>query len=131
MLIGDVIDWLLKSGVRGKDELTTRYYGGNRKVVIRKDVNAVIKAACTRHGLDDNKFSTKSLRSGFATHYSICGGSSVDRDTRGGWTAGSSVPKLHYDHHAPKGAISLGVSSGLGLSISDMRRMAPVKVALK
>jgi hypothetical protein len=124
LLIRDLVEWVMRSGVRAEDELTTRYFQGARKVTIRKDTVTAIKEACGRLGLDPSRFSTKSLRSGFATQYAVSGGEARDRCLQGGWTQGSATPAAHYDNHVPKGALSLGLSSKRSLSLGDMRRLA-------
>jgi hypothetical protein len=125
LLLNDTVEWLLRSGVMGDDELTTRYFAGKRKVVTSRNVRDAIKRCCADLGLNPAKFSTKSMRSGFTTQYSVSEASCVQRNARGGWKKGSTVPDRHYDFNVPKGALSLGISTGSSLSISDMFRLAP------
>jgi hypothetical protein len=126
----DLLSWFIYSGVQEKDELLTRVdpASGRRKVVIRKDVNAVIKTTAQRFGLPAENFSCKSLRSGFGTHAKANGMSEVDMNERGGWAAGSTVLGRHYarDMHS-KGAFALSVSA-TGVQnhgLSEIRRMLP------
>jgi hypothetical protein len=125
LLINDLVEWILRSGVLGCDELTTRYFDGKRKVITSQSVRSAIKTCCISFGLNPDKFSTKSLRSGFTTQYAVSGANKVERNAQGGWKKGSVIPDKHYNFHIPRGALSLGVSTGKFLSVSDMAKLAP------
>jgi hypothetical protein len=124
ILVGDVAEWLRRSAVGSDDYLTDRYFLGRRKSVTAKAVRSAVKSFCASRGLDPARFSTKSMRSGFATHYSTCGGNAEERNARGLWAKGSTVPERHYTYGGARGAFSLGTSSGKGLSLRDMARMS-------
>ena len=59
----------------GKDEFVARYAPvmDTRKVVSRKQLCNAVKEACVAFDLPPARFSAKSLRSGFATHMTVCG----------------------------------------------------------
>jgi hypothetical protein len=124
ILVENVAEWLRRSGVRSEDYLTDRYFLGRRKSVTANAVRSAIKSFCASRGLNPTRFSTKSMRSSFATHYSICGGSVEERNTRGLWARGSNVPDRHYTYGGARGAFSLGTSSGKGHSLQNMARMS-------
>jgi hypothetical protein len=134
-VLDDLLAWFMHSGVQEEDELLTRLdpSTGSRKVVIRKDVSAVIKETAESFGLPAENFSNKSLRSDFGTHAKANGMSEVDLNQRGGWAKGSTVPARHYarDMHS-KGAFALAVStSGLqNHGINEIRRMLPARSSL-
>ena len=125
VIMEDMLEWVLRSGVEEGDEFLTRYWAGgpggssSRKVVTRKSVREAIKAACMEFGLDEKRFSTKSMRCGFASAYEACGGEDGDRNLLGGWSSSSKVPDRHYTTKKPKGAMSLENS----LTISDLKRI--------
>jgi hypothetical protein len=83
-LIGDLVEWVLRSGVMAADRLTDRYFKGRRKSLLPKEVRETVKSFCKGIGLDRTRFFTKSMRSGYATHYSACEGSASGRNARGG-----------------------------------------------
>ena len=66
---------MLVSGVKGDDEVFTRYSVGtaknsnrvSRRVVTAMDLRGAIKAACMEFGFNPKNFGPKSLRKGFAT----------------------------------------------------------------
>lgn len=124
VVMEDLLEWVLKSGVEENDELLTRYWMSesgaipSRKVVTRKAVREAIKETCKSFGLDEKRFSTKSMRSGFASAYKACGEEDADRNALGGWARSSKVPDKHYTTKKPIGAMSLGA----GLSIGDLLR---------
>lgn len=129
-VLDDLLSWLVYPRVQESDELLARIdlASGLRKVVIRKDVSAVIKMTAERFGLPSENFSCKSLRSGFNTHAKANGMSEADVNQRGGWAAGSTVPGRHYarDMHS-KGAFALSVSANGSQNhgIGEIRRMLP------
>ena len=122
-LLDDLVQWVRRSGVRSFDDICTRYWKGSRRTVTSKDVREAIKGVCVKHGLPSKRYSTKSMRSGFATNYHLCNGDPSERNEGGGWSLSSKVPTTHYDFAAPRGALSLGKNSE-GLSVQSMRLMA-------
>eukprot|EP01036_Dinobryon_divergens_P036916 gene36916-48162_t len=67
-LLDDLVAWMVHSGVLGNDPLFTRRYPQSRiRFLRRRDVDGGIKKVCRAFGLDESRFSTKSLRSGFST----------------------------------------------------------------
>jgi len=98
LLLEDLCQWMVVSRVSGKDEFVARYapVSNNRKVVTRNALSTAVKEACTALSLQAARFSAKSLRSGFATHMTVCGISREDMVARAGWSTKSKVPDLHY-----------------------------------
>ncbi|KAJ1438857.1 hypothetical protein B484DRAFT_392060, partial [Ochromonadaceae sp. CCMP2298] len=47
-------------------------------------------------GLNPGRFSTKFFREAFASGAQALGMTALERNVRGGWTAGSMVPDKHY-----------------------------------
>lgn len=124
-VIRDLVEWMMLSEVRSDDVLTSHRRTRNAEVkgVTSKSVRYAIKASCSFFGLDEKRFSTSSMRKGFATMYSICGGNAEYRNLVGGWAAGSKIPQKHYIHAGPKGVFSVAAQSGVGLSVEDMALM--------
>jgi len=115
----------MKSGVLESDELCTRRIeglrrGGGKRNIRRQDMVSAIKATCEANGLDPARYSAKSMRSGFVTHYQTCGGDPASRNYVGGWTPKSKTPELFYDKSAHLGAFHLGATTGKGVSIAEM-----------
>ena len=68
-LLDDLLDWFKHNDVMADQELLIRRRtNGARRVVKRKDVRKAIKDAVCAFGLPEEKFSTRSLRSGFGTN---------------------------------------------------------------
>lgn len=95
-LLDDLVEWMLTSGTLDTDELLTRYHGGSRRSITRKESVIALKAGAAALGLDPNKYSSKSLRGGFATAAANAGMSEEELHIRGGWAPGSKVPKAFY-----------------------------------
>jgi hypothetical protein len=55
-----------------------------------------VKQAAAACGLNPGSFSTKSFREAFASGAQALGMTALERNVRGGWTAGSTVPDKHY-----------------------------------
>ena len=125
LMLNDLVEWIVESRVETHDLLTTRYWQGNKRTVLRKEVREAIKTVCHKLGLPQKHFSTKSLRSGFATHYKRCDGDIEHRNARGGWAPGSMVPDTKYDFNVPRGAFSLGSTTSSGLTVEGMRSLIP------
>ena len=84
IVLNDLLQWMLHSGVQCDDELLSRYCSkGRKKTVIRKDVRNAIKDTVLQMGLPRANFSNKSLRSGFSSHV-IANGMGTDEMKRGG-----------------------------------------------
>lgn len=93
-LVDDLINWILKSGVKDGDELLTRYFNGKRKVVTRKQITNGLKYIAELNDIPVNRINTKSLRKGFATSAAMSGMSEEQIKSKGAWS--SKVAKLHY-----------------------------------
>jgi hypothetical protein len=130
IVLDDLLQWMLNSGVKGEDELLSRYCSKDRKkTVIRKDVRSAIKNTVLEMGLPPKNFSNKSLRSGFSSHVIANGMGNDEMKRGGGWTVNSQVPNNHYTHQMrDRGALALA-TSGTGvqsLGVPDIRRMVPL-----
>jgi hypothetical protein len=122
-VLDDICAWIMRSGVQQTDELLTRY-SPRRKVVIRKDVANAIKDVAEFFRLPRTNFSTRSLRSGYATDVTVHGVAPRQRNQRGGWKDSSRIPERHYV--APIGNVgTLGIEDDDQFTVSDVRGMAP------
>ena len=123
--LNDMCQWWFHAKTKGTDELFTRYNHTNRKVLTRYGVSSAIKRVAVYSKLPKERFSAKSLRSGFAT---LCARYQVDkgeRNARGGWSKKSKVPDTHYTSDIGScGAMALGLSSGKGLTSRSLSRLA-------
>jgi hypothetical protein len=130
IVLNDLLQWMLHSGVKSDDELLSRYCQKDRKkTVIRKDVRTAIKITVIEMGLPPDSFSNKSLRSGFSSHVIANGMGDDELKRGGGWTANSQVPNNHYNHQMrDRGAFALATSGteARPLGIPDIRRMLPL-----
>lgn len=135
-LLEQLLEWMVLSGVKADDPFVTRYAarkGGapgtvDRKVVTAKAVRVAIKASCVALGLPPNRYSAKSLRSGFATHMIACGTPREDMVTRGGWSKSSRVPEKHYISSFEGGAFQAAMGSDgkvQGMGLEGAWRMLP------
>jgi hypothetical protein len=136
LLLEDLCEWMVISGVKGDDEVFTRYSKGvggrsgkeSRRVVSAKDLRNAVKAACVEFGFNPKNFGPKSLRKGFATHMTACGVSREDMVARAGWSLKSRVPEGHYIQAFSRGAFSaaLGLDGEMaGLGPEGVRRLLP------
>ena len=136
LLLEDLCEWILISGVRSEDEVFTRYCRGvgsrsdkeYRRVVTAKDLRSAVKDACLEFGFDPKNFAPKSLRKGFATHMTACGVSREDMVARAGWSLRSRVPEGHYIRSFARGAFSAALDVDgqvAGLGPEGTRRLLP------
>ena len=128
LLLEDLCQWMVVSRVLGKDEFVARYapVTNTRKVVTRNALSTAVKEACIAFGLPAARFSAKSLRSGFATHMTVCGISREDMVARAGWSTKSKVPDLHYIKAYVRGAMATAMGPEgevTGLGVAGARRM--------
>lgn len=130
-LLDDLLSWFQHNNLKGDDELLTRYgCNGSRRVVKRKDVRQAIKDAVGAFDLPVERFSTRSLRSGFGTHAQANDMSKEEIHSRGGWAENSQVPDKHYVKRMHnRGAFALPTStSGCQLhGLKELKRMLPVR----
>lgn len=129
IVLNDLLQWMLHSGVKCDDELLSRYCSKDRKkTVIRKDVRNAIKDTELQMGLPPANFPNKSLRSGFSSHVIANGIGNDEMKRGGGWTVSSQVPNNHYTHQMrDRGALALATSEtgGQSLRLPEIRRMMP------
>ena len=135
-LLEDLMEWMVISGVRADDPFVTRYFPKengvpgqfDRKVVTAQMVRNAVKASCVALGLPPDRYSAKSLRSGFATHMTACGIARENVATRGGWAEQSRVPEQHYISSFTRGAFesAVGVDGEVrGMGLEGAWRMLP------
>ena len=130
--LGDLVEWIINSGVRGKDRLFTRLTVFGRGKITRKEltgrmVRERVKEAAALEGLNPEYFSAHSLRKGATTHMSARGVSEADILDRGNYAAGSEVPRVTYDYsaagHGPLSSNSL--PGGKMPGVADVKRHVP------
>jgi hypothetical protein len=136
-LVDNLLLWFLHaSKLQEEDPLFRRYHPliSNSLLPRRKPIAAAIKASAAALGFDQSRFSTKSMRSGFATTATANGMSAVERNYRGGWTEGSLVPGLHYARNADSmGVFALeGAQAGhpSKFVVPQLQRLAVVPVGV-
>jgi hypothetical protein len=121
-LVDDLVHFIARSGGQPDDPLLHRYYKGKGKFLRRAEINTTIKALATHLNLPQDKFSTRSTRKGFASTALTVNMSNTERNERGGWAQGSTVPERHY----VKGVSSQGLFAKSeqpnALSIEHLRR---------
>ena len=105
------------------DEFVTRYTPGTEtwKVVTAKGLRFAVKSISERIGFPPEQFSSKSLRSGFATHMASCGIMREDMLYRGVCSVMSRVPETRYINSFSRGAYGAaydpnGVVAGLAVA---------------
>ena len=126
LLLEDLCEFTVRSGVCGEDEFVTRYWEGSRKVTTAKALREAVKGAADALGLPAFRFGGKSCRSGFATHMDACGEDRVDLYRRAGWAVHSAVPEEHYIRSYAVGALSrMGEAEGEGIGLAGLKRMLP------
>ena len=137
LLLEDLCEWMVVSGVLASDEFVARYApgAGTRKVVTSKELRTAVKAVSTRLGFPPERFSSKCLRSGFATHMVSCGISREDMLARAGWSLKSRVPDTHYISSFSRGAYGTaydptGGVAGLGIG-GAWKMLAPGSVLVQ
>ena len=124
-VLNDLCQWWFHALTKGTDELFTRYGLTGRKVLRRNGVSTAIKTVAVHSKLPKERFSAKSLRSGFATLCSKYQVDKKDRNARGGWSKKSKVPDSHYTSDIGScGALALGLSSSKGLTTHSLLRLA-------
>ena len=132
-LLDDLLDWIKHNNVVADEELLTRHGdNGSRRVVKRKDVRQAIKEAVGAFGLPEDRFSTRSLRSGFGTHAQANGLEEREIHARGGWAANSKVPEKHYIrrmHNRGAFAIPASASGRQMHGLGEIQRMLPVQAS--
>lgn len=128
-LLDDMIAWITHSGVLGSDPFFTRRANGSRtRFLRRKDLDDGIKEVCRANGLDESRFSTKSLRSGFSTACSAAGMTDKERNSRAGWATDSTVADRNYTFRNDNSglfALHTVSSSGGGFNTEELRLLAP------
>ena len=100
-VLEDLCLWVARSGVRGKDELTTRYppvgdHVHSRKVLTAKEYGSILAWVAVQAKLPVSSFSSKSARIGYATTGQLDGLSREEINEGGGWAKGSYTPARSY-----------------------------------
>jgi hypothetical protein len=97
----------------------------------------IIKASDQALGLDPTRFSSKSLRIGFATYASANDIAPGLRNSRAGWAPGSTVPDLYYSKDYENGGLfaweAEAASAGGNYGLAQLHRhaSAPNSIAPK
>ena len=131
VLLEDICEWMVKAMPKLEDELTCRYAKRNnakgtidRKVITAGEVNLGIKGLAVSLKLPPEMFSSRSLRSGLATHLTAQGVPKELRNQVGGWTKTSRVVDNHYAHRAAVGGTMSNDLEGPGIwSLDSVRHM--------
>jgi hypothetical protein len=126
LVLDDLCEWVLRSGVLATDPLLTRYSipESRRKVITRKEISTAIKESAARLNVSELMFSSKSLRKGYASHCSKVGVSQEERNIRGGWTRNSRVPETNYmSSIGTQGALARLSHDYQGFDDGELRRM--------
>jgi hypothetical protein len=120
----DWVNWLLEARPQGGDELFTIREKGRVVATLRRgEFNRSVKRVAVANGLPEDKFSSKSLRGGFASHCERSGRTGEERNARGTWAAGSSVPEQHYvSRVGGEGGMAMGLRGTL--TVEEISRMA-------
>jgi hypothetical protein len=75
------------------------------------------------NGLPPDRFSSKSLRGGFASQCERTGVATELRNERGTWAVGSRIPDQHYvSEVGSRGVMARGTEGSI--SVDELRRMA-------
>jgi hypothetical protein len=108
-LVDQLCDWFAHSSkLASEDHLLCRYdpeAQGRARQPRRKEIVTAIKACATDMGLNPARFSSKSLRVGFATYANANGQAKDARNYRAGWSAGSTVPDAYYAKNTDGGGV--------------------------
>ena len=132
-MLEDLCEFQVISGVREDDAFCTRYAVSpsgviKSKTVTSKDLNKAVKRACEVFDLPSTNFSSKSLRSGFASHMTSCGISREDMMVRAGWSHKSRIPEQHYIFGFECGVFGVAMGDDgrvAGLGVDGTRRLLP------
>ena len=125
--LDDLIDFVVRSGSRGKDELFSFRREASTRVKLRsKDVRQALKDTCEENGLDPDYFSSHSLRKGAITEMRSLGASEDDRRDRGNYAPNSQVMNVTYDYGTGIGPLaSNSLVGGRKPTVEDVRRLIP------
>jgi hypothetical protein len=108
-LVDHLCEWFDNSPLlTSADHLLCRYdpqAQGRARQPRRKEIVTAIKACATDLGYNPTRFSSKSLRIGFATYANANGVDTDARNYRAGWSAGSTVPEAYYAKNADSGGV--------------------------
>ena len=125
--LDDLMDFIVRSGSTGKDELFTFRYGESKRVKLRsRTVRDALKETCEMNDLDPDYFSSHSLRKGAITEMRSLGASEDDRRDRGNYAPNSQVMNITYDYGAGIGPLaSNALIGGHKPTIEDVKRLIP------
>lgn len=124
-LLDHLIMWTLINANDGGDELFTRRIGnGLKKVLLRKDVVDAIKYIAVKHSLNPKRFSSHSLRRGFATMTEYHG-TAITNFMRAGWKPSSKVPQINYSRATFNGSYSYDSSLFTVVQVKELAVGSP------
>jgi len=138
ILLQDLCEWMVHAKPKVDDEITCRYAQReqgkariDRKVITAAEVNWAIKALAVYLKLPPEMFSSRSLRSGLASHLTAQGVSTEVRNHIGNWTEKSRVVDNHYAHKAASGGAFAGDLEGPGVwSMEEVKHMVTQRKGL-
>jgi hypothetical protein len=125
--LDDLMDFIVRSGSTGKDQLFSVRYGVSTQVKLRaRDVRVTLKKTCEVNGLDPDYFSSHSLRKGAITEMRSLGASEDDRRDGGNYAPLSQVMNITYDYGVGIGPLAANsLVGGHKPTIEDVRRLIP------
>ena len=125
--LDDLMDFVVRSGSTGKDELFSFRCEADAQVKLRpRDIREALKIACEESGLDPDYFSSHSLRKGAITEMRSLGASEDDRRDRGNYAPNSQVMNITYDYGTGIGPLaSNSLVGGHKPTVEDVRRLIP------
>ena len=120
--LDDLMDFVVRSGSTGKDELFSYRCEADAQVKLRpRDIREALKS-----GLDPNYFSSHSLRKGAITEMRSLGASEDDRRDRGNYAPNSQDMNITYDYGTGIGPLaSNSLVGGHKPTVEDVRRLIP------
>jgi hypothetical protein len=101
-LLEEFIEWMVHSGGRAGERLFARRVAvgratpSSKRELTRKDITTAIQGMAKLCGLPPTRFSSKSMRIGFATDMHGACVPSADINTQGGWAPRSTVAEEYY-----------------------------------
>ena len=123
--LGDLLDFLAHSGATGNGELMSlRRADGSLAALRARSVRDELKITCRRNGLQQDYFSSHSLRKGAITQMRAHGSSEEDRRDRGNYAPGSQVMNNIYDYTTELGPLAANsLAGGYKPDLTDFKRL--------
>ena len=127
-LLDDLCLWIVMAKPLAEDPIFTRYHARgkrvDRKVVTAQFINLCIKQLAKCLGLPEKMFSSRSLRSGLASHMKAMNISEEEVNKVGGWAEKSRVATKHYTHReGTTGSLATTMPGRAVWSIREIRHL--------